>query len=677
MSKVMTPAISLMNRLTYNRKFTLISVLWLLPILALTYLLVTQINHSINQVQHELDGIERQQAILEILNEARAYQAYQAIARQRTVPKLSNMAREKANNINQLLEKFVPRINESDSIDKALKEQVITSNNAWQALQRNNHQAADVFSQYRYYQEFSNKLNSLVASNAQLSGLNQDAQSEVNALLVLNNTFLFNALETLAYARAVGSYALNESAINYVISDALNELFDELSLVDEKLKTAISHTLSVSPVLEQGFGKKITVISNSIPLILQSIDEDIINPVHLEKPWSRYEAEVSREMAKFETLQQQILETISDILQQRFNQESSSRTTLFIILGLVLSIIVYLYMGFSIAVKKSIKGFSQAARQVSAGDLTVILEQQSQDELGQLSTEFNAMTSQMRQLIEAVRSTTGSVASQSDKVEQAAHANRDAISRQMSETSQISNAIQDMVRTVEAVANDAEQTSAAANHAEDQAKEGQAVVDETLKAINLLAQEISHSVENINRVSKDSDEINQVLIEIKAIAEQTNLLALNAAIEAARAGDQGRGFAVVADEVRTLSQRTQRSTEEIETMIERLQRGVAGAVTAMDASQTTTATTVEQSQKVALALSKIVDSVDSIVNMSQQIASAAEEQSAVAKTIESNVNQIVTLGEETEDNANTALSSSTELAENTSSLSTLIGAFKS
>ena len=215
-----------------------------------------------------------------------------------------------------------------------------------------------------------------------------------------------------------------------------------------------------------------------------------------------------------------------------------------------------------------------------------------------------------------------------------------------------------------------------AGTAESDTETGRKVVADTVETINRLAAEISGAVDVINRVSHDSDNISQVLVEIKAIAEQTNLLALNAAIEAARAGEQGRGFAVVADEVRSLSQRTHKSTEEIEGMISRLQSGVKDAVSAMTNSRDVTEKTVTKSGEVTHALDRIAQGISTIVDMSHQIAQAAEEQSAVAKDVNASVEQIGELGQTTAANAEETLGSSREMSELTASLQRLVETFK-
>jgi methyl-accepting chemotaxis protein len=153
-----------------------------------------------------------------------------------------------------------------------------------------------------------------------------------------------------------------------------------------------------------------------------------------------------------------------------------------------------------------------------------------------------------------------------------------------------------------------------------------------------------------------------VLNVIRDIADQTNLLALNAAIEAARAGEQGRGFAVVADEVRTLANRTQESTSEIQTMIERLQTAARNAVTSMESGQSLTLSNVKQADKAGLALDEIASAVKTISDMNAMIASAAEEQSAVAEEINRSVVNITQISDETATGARQTTSTAEALA---------------
>ena len=197
-----------------------------------------------------------------------------------------------------------------------------------------------------------------------------------------------------------------------------------------------------------------------------------------------------------------------------------------------------------------------------------------------------------------------------------------------------------------------------------------------LGSIQRLASEIDQSVGVINQLAADSASISQVLDVIKGIAGQTNLLALNAAIEAARAGEQGRGFAVVADEVRNLAKRTHQSTEEIEQMIGRLQNGVGATVTAMNGSHQMVESTVNQSAQVQQALENILGAVGMIVDQNQQIAAAAEQQTAVAHDIDMNIVEINQAGERTAEGAVQTEQASRQLSDQVARLKELISAFR-
>ncbi|SIS16338.1 methyl-accepting chemotaxis protein [Pseudomonas sp. FP1154] len=310
------------------------------------------------------------------------------------------------------------------------------------------------------------------------------------------------------------------------------------------------------------------------------------------------------------------------------------------------------------------------------GDLTRRLVSDRADELGAIAKGFNTFLSKLQGMITQVVTSVQSVSDSSEHTADIAIRTNQGVHKQMVEIDQVATAVHEMTATAQDVARNATQAAQAAGHADQAASQGMQIVRDTSTSIGALAVEIGKAVGVVQALAKDSENINAILIAIRGIAEQTNLLALNAAIEAARAGEQGRGFAVVADEVRNLAQKTQQATEEIQTMIQQLQQGTRDVVRVMEDSQHRTDESVQHAAKAAQALETITQAVSVINDMNTQIASAAEEQSAVADDINRNVINIGQVANEVAGGADESSAASADLTKLAEQQRRLINQFK-
>ncbi|CAI8907719.1 Methyl-accepting chemotaxis protein McpQ [Pseudomonas chlororaphis] len=362
--------------------------------------------------------------------------------------------------------------------------------------------------------------------------------------------------------------------------------------------------------------------------------------------------------------------------EKRDSDAAQARSTLAIVTALALLFGLVAAWSITRQIVIPLRQTLKVVERVASGDLSENLQVERRDELGQLQRAMQRMTLSLRELIGGISDGVTQIASAAEQLSAVTEQTSAGVNSQKVETDQVATAMNEMAATVQEVARNAEEASEAAVAADQQAREGDKVVGEAIAQIERLAAEVGNSTAAMGHLKQESDKIGSVLDVIKSVAQQTNLLALNAAIEAARAGEAGRGFAVVADEVRSLAQRTQKSTEEIEELIVGLQNGTQEVANIMDNSRDLTDSSVELTRRAGGSLENITRTVSAIQAMNQQIAAAAEQQSAVAEEINRSVLNVRDVSEQTSAASEETAASSVELARLGTHLQTLVGRFR-
>ncbi|MBH3446070.1 methyl-accepting chemotaxis protein [Pseudomonas moraviensis] len=315
------------------------------------------------------------------------------------------------------------------------------------------------------------------------------------------------------------------------------------------------------------------------------------------------------------------------------------------------------------------------AEVVAGGDLTCDIQITGKDEPARLLQALKSMQHNLRDTIRRISESSTQLASAAEELSSVTEDATRGLHQQSQEIEQAATAVNQMTAAVEEVANNAVATSEASRESDRIARQGREQVQQTVTSIEFLAGDVTNNAAQVEALAQKVHGISKVLDVIRSIAEQTNLLALNAAIEAARAGDAGRGFAVVADEVRALAHRTQQSTQEIEQMIGGIQQGTDSAVSSMQQSNSRASSTLELAKSAGSALDEIASAFTLINERNLVIASASEEQAAVAREVDRNLMNIRDLAMQTSAGANQTSAASQELSKLAVDLNGMVARF--
>ncbi|MDH5546650.1 MAG: methyl-accepting chemotaxis protein [Gammaproteobacteria bacterium] len=345
-----------------------------------------------------------------------------------------------------------------------------------------------------------------------------------------------------------------------------------------------------------------------------------------------------------------------------------------ILAGVTIGIVnFYLVNRILLSPLREIRSISQA---IGRKDLTQSCDFKYDDLIGDLAESTNTMQETFREIIGKIQKQTASVAETTDAVSNLARTTQNSASQQLEKSKVTNHSIQEMLRGIVEINENAVAASENANTTEEKASQGSHHLEQTTRSITQLSEEITRVADSIEALAQQSNEVGLVINVISDIAEQTNLLALNAAIEAARAGEQGRGFAVVADEVRTLASRTHESTTEIKNIIDQLLSKSNVAVSSMENAKMLAHENSETVSSVAKDLIAMMSEIEKIAVLNRRIESASQIHRQSNESLSDITHEISDMAKKVVNDASSSLEKSHQLSNMTSELKTLINQFK-
>ncbi|MFJ7736846.1 methyl-accepting chemotaxis protein [Lysinibacillus sp. NPDC097287] len=462
---------------------------------------------------------------------------------------------------------------------------------------------------------------------------------------------------------------------SYLLGD--QKALDQVESSQQKLQDITKELKSL--LQREEVQQKLTGVVQDINIFEKSVNEtiNINNTQNVNAAIDHYNTEVKENRTQTITSTDE-LSTLIDTLFENAQLEADKRAqqALFIaILIIIIAVIIGASTSFMMnrLIAIPLKNLQSNVQQIAKGNLTVpSLAIRSNDEVGQLTTSFNAMKDTLKNLIMQLSDSATHLSSSAEELSASTEevtvssvetAQRSELSAQntlsAAQTAQESAvAMDETASAVQRIAESSQNLHTKASETTIMADQGATNINSASKQMTTIYQSTKLTTELIQKLSKQSEEIESISRVITSITEQTNLLALNAAIEAARAGEHGKGFAVVADEVRKLAVESNASASQIVALTNEIQTDTKNVEKAVRESLQIVEDGVGIINEAGLSFSQIENAVDDMKLQIEDISAITEEISAAAEEVAASVSEIAIAAKSTAEQAKSSTEAS-------------------
>jgi methyl-accepting chemotaxis protein len=643
MNTFLTPAVRVLNRMSFRGKFTLISLFLVLALGGLGSAFGFKLWSEVRTTRDELAGLR---VVVPTLHALQAIQQHrgQMVSILSGRGDLQPRADASAHQAQAALEQAVALLREAPALQPVLPAAQEISK-AWNKLVSEGGKmeaTANRLAHRKLIEQVLEHVDSLLTTSGLLLDMEADSFFMIDATLAN----LPDVIERIGRMRAMGNHLLSSKAASEKDREELTAL---LVTSESRYRYVIRKLLKASeghPDIHASVSRLEKETGPQIAWLNQTIRSDILAGRYETSPdeW------VTRSTATIDALYRNAFDSflpeLEKLLAGREARLLRSFTVSITAAAGVSLLVIYLLTAVAAAIGGAVATLARSAEQVADGQLTVKVELDTRDELQRIAGAFNRMSSSIATLLRGARQTADKLSTAADELAGASHQVAQGSTRQSDAATAMAAAVEEMTVGINHISSNARDAQSEAGEAGRLSSEGSEVVRQTLTDINSISEVVRRSADIVRKLGAHSSKISAIVGTIKEIADQTNLLALNAAIEAARAGEQGRGFAVVADEVRKLAERTAQSTREIADMIGVIQNGARDAVQAMEEGVTRVGEGVERAGQAGDAISQIRDGAGRTMDSINEISDALREQSAASTEIAQRVEGIAQMAEQ-------------------------------